>query len=81
MLFSESKPSHDKVVACYVSTWATYRQGHGTFNIEDIDPTLCTNLIYAFAGLNSTSSTIRSLDPYNDLDENYGKGKWLLQSS
>ncbi|XP_054260069.1 probable chitinase 2 [Macrosteles quadrilineatus] len=72
----ESRPNHDRVVACYVSSWATYRSGHGTFNIDDIDPTLCTHLIYAFAGLNTTDSSIRSLDPYNDLQENYGKGSY-----
>lgn len=71
----DSRPGHDRVVTCYVSSWATYRTGHGKFSVEDIDPSICTHLIYAFAGLNSTSSTIRSLDPYNDLEENYGKGE------
>lgn len=77
MSCSELRPNHDRTVVCYVSTWATYRQGHGKFNVEDIDPSLCTHLIYAFAGLNSSSSTIRVLDPFNDLEEEYGKGEWI----
>lgn len=46
---------------CYVGTWAVYRPNRGSFSIEHIDPTLCTHLIYSFAGLNSTQDTIRSL--------------------
>lgn len=54
-------PSHDKVVVCYVSTWAVYRPGRGSFALENIDPNLCTHIVYAFAGLNATSDSIRSL--------------------
>lgn len=75
-LKTESGPQHDRVVVCYVSTWATYRKGRGQFTIDDIDPRLCTHLVYAFAGLNASSSSIQSLDPYNDLEEDYGKGSY-----
>ncbi|XP_033124328.1 uncharacterized protein LOC117122741 [Anneissia japonica] len=34
---------------CYVTSWAQYRQGVGKFTIENIDPSLCTHVIYAFA--------------------------------
>ncbi|XP_046683989.1 probable chitinase 2 isoform X2 [Homalodisca vitripennis] len=73
---TEDRPSHDRVVACYVSTWARYRTDRGQFTIDDIDPSLCTHLIYAFAGLDNTTSSIKSLDPYNDLEENYGLGSY-----
>uniref|UniRef100_A0A1B6M3P7 GH18 domain-containing protein n=1 Tax=Graphocephala atropunctata TaxID=36148 RepID=A0A1B6M3P7_9HEMI len=76
VISKEDKPSHDRVVACYVSTWARYRTDHGQFTIDDIDPSLCTHLIYAFAGLDNITSTIKSLDPYNDLEENYGLGSY-----
>lgn len=69
-----SGPTHDKVVVCYVGTWAVYRANRGSFSIENIDPTLCTHLIYSFAGLNITHDAIRSLDPWQDLTEDYGKG-------
>lgn len=65
-----------KVVVCYVSSWAVYRQEGGKFTIEDLDPQLCTHLVYAFAGLDAENSVIKSLDPYNDLDDNYGKGNY-----
>nr|XP_022913582.1 probable chitinase 2 isoform X1 [Onthophagus taurus] len=67
-------PTHGKVVVCYVGTWAVYRPGSGLFDVEHIDPTLCTHLIYSFAGLNIETDSIKSLDPYQDLTENYGKG-------
>lgn len=54
-------PKHNKVVVCYVGTWAVYRPDRGSFAIEHIDPSLCTHLIYSFAGLNATTFTIRSL--------------------
>ncbi|KAF4519355.1 hypothetical protein B566_EDAN011361 [Ephemera danica] len=66
--------AHNRVVVCYVSSWAAYRQGRGAFSLENLDPRLCTHLVYAFAGLNVTSSTLRSLDPYRDLEEDYGLG-------
>lgn len=67
-------PTHDKLVVCYVGTWAVYRPTRGSFTLEHIDPSLCTHLIYSFAGLNVTTDGIRSLDPWQDLSENYGKG-------
>ncbi|XP_071534026.1 probable chitinase 2 [Panulirus ornatus] len=60
---------HDQQVACYLGSWAVYRPGAGKFNIEDIDPTLCTTLIYSFAGLNETTNNIKSLDPEYDINK------------
>uniref|UniRef100_A0A1B0CUL1 GH18 domain-containing protein n=1 Tax=Lutzomyia longipalpis TaxID=7200 RepID=A0A1B0CUL1_LUTLO len=67
-------PSHDKVVVCYIGTWATYRPGFGSFTLDHVDPNLCTHLIYAFAGLDTDSDGIKALDPWQDLKDNYGKG-------
>lgn len=36
---------------CYVTNWSAKRDGAGRFNIEDIDPKLCTHVVYAFAKL------------------------------
>ncbi|TRY70996.1 hypothetical protein TCAL_02426 [Tigriopus californicus] len=63
---------HNKQVVCYWGTWATYRPKDGKFTPDDIDPALCTNLIYSFAGLDAETSSIKSLDPWMDLEENYG---------
>ncbi|KAI7815262.1 chitinase [Rhyzopertha dominica] len=55
----------DKVV-CYHGTWSTYRSGNGKFTIEDIDPTLCTHIIYGFVGLSDSDGSVKLLDA--DLD-------------
>lgn len=66
----------DKVV-CYFGSWSTYRNGKGKFDVENINPNLCTHLIYTFVGL-SPDGTIRILDEYNDLEENWGKGMYII---
>jgi len=63
-------------VVCYFEAWAVYRPGNGKHDVEDIDPNLCTHHIYTFAGLKG-DHTIYSLDPWNDLYDNYGKGAYL----
>ncbi|XP_053663705.1 probable chitinase 2 [Anopheles marshallii] len=65
---------HDRVVTCYISTWAVYRTGSASYPLDSFDPTLCTHAIYAFAGLNEAKNTIKSLDAWQDLKDNYGKG-------
>lgn len=69
-----SQPSSDRRVVCYYGSWAVYRPDLGKFDVEAIDPFVCTHVIYAFAGLNPSTYEIESLDPYNDLYDNYGKG-------
>uniref|UniRef100_A0A182IVU9 chitinase n=1 Tax=Anopheles atroparvus TaxID=41427 RepID=A0A182IVU9_ANOAO len=70
----ESKaPGAEKKIVCYVGTWAVYRPGRGRFDIEHIDPTLCTHLMYGFFGINE-NATVRVIDPYLDLEENWGRG-------
>lgn len=65
---------HNKQVVCYWGTWANYRPKAGKFTPEDIDPSLCTNLIYSFVGLDSETNAVKSLDPWMDLEENYALG-------
>lgn len=55
----------DKVV-CYHGIWSVYRGGNGRYDIEDIDPFLCTHLIYSFVGLND-DGTIKILDHQYDI--------------
>ncbi|XP_060629020.2 chitotriosidase-1-like [Anolis sagrei] len=38
-------------VVCYFTNWAQYRPDKGRFLPRDIDPNVCTHLIYAFAGM------------------------------
>ncbi|KAG0711283.1 Acidic mammalian chitinase [Chionoecetes opilio] len=60
------------VMVCYFGSWAVYRQGDGKFDIEDIDPNICTHLVFGFAGLGQDNK-IKVLDPWNELCDNYGK--------
>ncbi|KAJ8966356.1 hypothetical protein NQ317_006815 [Molorchus minor] len=55
----------DKVV-CYHGSWSKYRSGNGQFTVSNIDPTLCTHLIYTFVGINTEGSVVL-LDEYLDV--------------
>ena len=59
---------HQKMVICYWGTWANYRPVEGKFTPESVDGSLCTHLIYSFAGLETHNWTMKSLDPWMDLD-------------
>jgi chitinase len=73
MVFLLIRIADKKKMVCYYGSWAVYRPGAGKFDVEDLDPFICTHIIYGFAGL-GYDNTIISLDPYNDLPENWGKG-------
>ncbi|XP_047036858.1 probable chitinase 2 [Helicoverpa zea] len=63
---------YNHAVVCYYSTWATYRTGLRKYDVTDINPNLCTHLVYAFVGIDSEGNII-SLDPYLDLPNDYGR--------
>ncbi|XP_017486088.1 PREDICTED: probable chitinase 3 [Rhagoletis zephyria] len=67
---SGTQPSDFKVV-CYFTNWAWYRQNGGKFLPEDIDPDLCTHIVYGFAVLNRESLTIQPHDSWADLDNKF----------
>ncbi|CAF3391967.1 unnamed protein product [Rotaria socialis] len=52
---------------CYFTNWAQYRPVPGRFEPENIDPFLCTHIIYAFAGINNQTLLITKLEE-NDED-------------
>lgn len=57
---------------CYYNSSAIYRPGRGQFYASNIDPTLCTHLVYAYAGLDK-KGLVASLDPRADLSKDGGK--------
>ena len=48
--------SHTSKVVCYWGTWSNYRPNAGKFTPENINPKLCTHIIYSFAGLEGSSN-------------------------
>lgn len=55
-------------VVCYVASWALYRKGDGRFVPENLDSRLCTDVVYAFAGLSPKTMMIQTFDPWADID-------------
>ena len=59
---------------CYYTNWSQYRPADGRFTAKDVDPTLCSHIIYAYAKLvgNQISPT-----EWNDESDTWTKGKWV----
>ena len=51
---------------CYITNWAQYRHGVGKFWASDVDPFLCTHVIYAFAQV--SGNNIAAYE-WNDINE------------
>ena len=62
----------DKGLVCYFTNWAQYRPGLGKYVPDNIDPYLCTIIIYAFAEIENNDH----LKPFewNDMSEPWMKG-------
>ena len=67
---TERSKAHDKVVGCYWGTWSFYRTGFGKFDVNDIDPSLCTHGFYGFADLHNDTWTVKIWDPWYDQNPN-----------
>ena len=54
----------DYKVICYYADWSVYYETNYKFTPKDIDPQLCTHLIYAFAKFANDSI---SLEPFDNV--------------
>ncbi|KAF6206328.1 hypothetical protein GE061_017559, partial [Apolygus lucorum] len=64
-----SAPDSGRVV-CYHTSWAAYRP-EAKFVAKDINPYLCTHLIYSFAQVLVDSATIAPGDAWQDIDNHW----------
>ncbi|KAK2874272.1 hypothetical protein Q8A67_021425 [Cirrhinus molitorella] len=64
MCWSASSVTCSRLV-CYFTNWSQYRAGTAKYLPEDVDPNLCTHLIYAFAIINYASNIAGS--EWNDV--------------
>ncbi|KAF6212525.1 hypothetical protein GE061_013048 [Apolygus lucorum] len=71
--YLERQMKEEKKVVCYFTNWSWYRKGDGKFLPEHIEPSLCTDIIYAFASLDPNTLTITAFDPWADLDNSMYK--------
>lgn len=63
-----SPPPFDPIIVCYLGSWSVYRPSLAKFTPENINPFLCTHIIYAFAGL-SSKYELKPFDSYNDITQ------------
>ncbi|KAM9813923.1 acidic mammalian chitinase-like [Neosynchiropus ocellatus] len=45
-------------MVCYFTNWSQYRPGEGKYMPQDVDPFLCTHLIYAFSIINPSNQLV-----------------------
>lgn len=61
-------------IVCYYTNWAQYRPKPGSFFPENIDPKLCTHIIFAFAKLSETYE-LKEFE-WNDESTPWSKGMY-----
>ncbi|XP_055626232.1 mucin-2 isoform X1 [Toxorhynchites rutilus septentrionalis] len=55
-------------VVCYYTNWSVYRPGTAKFNPQNINPYLCTHLIYSFGGF-TKENALKPYDKYQDIEQ------------
>lgn len=56
-----------KIIGCYFNSGIYGRPGDGAFDVENIDPFLCTHGFYAFAAIDPATYELVAGDPGHDL--------------
>ncbi|KAK8390928.1 hypothetical protein O3P69_016939 [Scylla paramamosain] len=66
-------------VVCYYTNWSVYRKGLAKYTPQNINPYLCTHLVYAFGGL-TDEFEVKPFDSYQDIEQGgYAKFNGLKQ--
>jgi len=60
-----------KKLICYYTNWSAYRTIPASFLPSDLDPTLCTHIVYSFALLDPESLEMVESDPWLDIDSGF----------
>lgn len=55
-------------IVCYYTNWSVYRPGTAKFNPQNINPYLCTHLVYAFGGF-TKENNFKPFDKYQDIEK------------
>ncbi|KAF3860764.1 hypothetical protein F7725_001019 [Dissostichus mawsoni] len=66
-------------LVCYYTSWSKHRAKEGKFSLSDVDPNLCTHLIYAFSGINDANELASSERDYAQSYSNTKKMNSTLQ--
>ena len=68
-LFSDAAVKRTrKRIVCYYTNWSVYRQGLAKYQPANINPHLCTHLIYAFGTFNDDFQ-LEPADKYQDIEK------------
>ncbi|EAT35358.1 AAEL012467-PA [Aedes aegypti] len=65
---SASAAENNQRVVCYYTNWSVYRPGTAKFNPQNINPYLCTHLIYSFGGF-TKENALKPYDKYQDIEQ------------
>ena len=57
-----------KRVVCYYTNWSVYRLGLAKYLPSNINPHLCTHLVYAFGGFDDDFQ-LQPFDKYQDIEK------------
>ncbi|XP_055296593.1 probable chitinase 10 [Sitodiplosis mosellana] len=68
VLISDQAQAENYKVVCYFTNWSWYRKDKGKYTPEDIDPKLCTHIVYAFTTLDANTLTMKVFDSWADID-------------
>uniref|UniRef100_V5HC81 chitinase n=2 Tax=Ixodes ricinus TaxID=34613 RepID=V5HC81_IXORI len=71
LLVCGSPAPDKKIMLCYWGSWSAYRPGECAFAVDQIDPFMCTHIVYAFTKILDNKITL--FDPWLELPDGGGR--------